>query len=277
MQKFQHVMVMAKRYSSSGCNNSTAGGKLGVALVVGAGPGIGAALVRKLMNEGMTVCAVRRNEDKLQPLLHEIRNNNNNNNNNQGSCEGIACDSRKEDQVVALVEDIEQRLGPIELAVHNIGANIGKVALKDTTARQYTKLWEMGTFSAFCVGKEVGKRMEARGRGTIIFTGATASLRGGSGFSAFSGSCMAKRALAQSMARELGGRGVHVAHVIVDGVVDNPNTRDYFGWEEKFQQMAAVDQLLRPDDIADNYWNLHMQARNAWTHELDLRPWNEKW
>ena len=262
-------MTVRRWYS---CSNSLEVGRGGVALVVGAGPGIGSAVVHKCVNEGMTVCAVRRNGDKLKPLLDEIAVE------NVGKCHGFACDARKEDQVKSMVENIERDSGPIELLVHNIGANIGYVPVAKTTSRQYMKLWEMTAFSAFLVARETSQHMKPRGWGTILFTGATASVRGSAGFSAFSGACMAKRALAQSLARELGPAGIHVAHVVVDGVVDNPNTRDYFGMTEEWERMSAVDGLLRPEDIADNMWNVHMQRRrSAWTHELDLRPWNEKW
>jgi short-subunit dehydrogenase len=160
--------------------------------------------------------------------------------------------------------------------VFNIGANAPSSILEET-ARKYFKIWEMACFSGFLNGREVAKRMAARPgdgfKGTIIFTGATASLRGSANFAAFAGAKHALRALAQSMARELGPRGIHVAHVVVDGAIDTEFIRENFP-----QRYALKDQdgIVNPDHIADSYWMLHRQPRDAWTHELDLRPWIEK-
>jgi NAD(P)-dependent dehydrogenase (short-subunit alcohol dehydrogenase family) len=159
------------------------------------------------------------------------------------------------------------------VAVFNIGANV-RFNVTDTTERVYRKVWEMAALAGFLMGREVAKVMQPRGRGTIIFTGATASLRGSAGFSAFAGAKHALRALAQSMARELGPQGIHVAHVVIDGAIDTAFIA------ENFPQRYALkdkDGIVKPDDIAENYWQLHRQARSAWTHELDLRPWMETW
>jgi len=247
----------------------------GVALVAGAGPGIGAAVARRFAREGLTVALARRNGDKLKDLVESIEAAG-------GSCRSFGCDFRKEDQVIDLVANIEAEMGPIECAVHNIGANIGQVSVFDTTTRVYTKVWEMATLSAFLLGREVGKPMVERGRGSLIITGATASTRGASGHSAFSSAKMAKRALAQSLARELGPRGVHVAHVLVDGMVDNVNTRQFFAAKHpeiaaKFDEKEKEEGLVRPDQVAEVFLHLHQQHRSTWTQELDLRPWVEKW
>ena len=155
--------------------------------------------------------------------------------------------------------------------IFNIGANV-MFPITETTARVYTKVWEMAAFAGFLTGREAARRMLPRKRGTIIFTGATASVRGREGFSAFAGAKHALRALAQSMARELGPQGIHVAHPIIDGAIDT-------AWiAENFPAMYAKkdqDGILNPDHIADAYWMLHQQPRDAWTHELDLRPWME--
>jgi short-subunit dehydrogenase len=156
--------------------------------------------------------------------------------------------------------------------VFNIGANVPCSVLEES-ASKYFKIWEMACFSGFLNGREVAKRMVARGRGTIIFTGATASVRGGAGFAAFAGAKHALRALAQSMARELGPRGVHVAHSIIDGAIDTAFIRDNF--PERYA-LKDQDGILKPESIAEAYWMLHRQPRDAWTHELDLRPWMEK-
>jgi len=246
--------------------------KPGVVLVIGAGDATGGAVARRFAREGYTACVTRRSLDKLQPLLEAIRVQG-------GQAHGFASDARREDEVVALVEHIESSIGPIEVLVFNIGANAPSRVL-DETARRYFKVWEMACLGGFLNGREVARRMVARPlppsqrhRGSIIFTGATASLRGGAGFAAFAGAKHALRALAQSMARELGPQGIHVAHVVVDGAIDTEFIRSNF--PERYA-LKDQDGILNPDHIADAYWMLHQQPPDAWTHELDLRPWIEK-
>jgi len=240
-----------------------------VALVVGAGDATGGAIARRFAREGLVACVTRRQADKLAPLLARIRADG-------GEAHGFASDARKEDEVVALIARIEADIGDIEVLVFNIGANAPSSIL-DETARRYFKIWEMACMAGFLNAREVARRMVTRERdghrGTIIFTGATASLRGSANFAAFAGAKHALRALAQSMARELGPRGVHVAHVVVDGGIDTAFIRDNF--PERYA-LKDQDGLLNPDHIADQYWMLHKQPRDAWTHELDLRPWIEK-
>ena len=238
-----------------------------VALVIGAGDATGGAVARRFAREGYAACVTRRSLDKLQPLLAQIRAEG-------GQAHGFASDARQEDAVVALVAQIEADIGPIEVLVFNIGANAPSSIL-DETARKYFKIWEMACFGGFLNGREVARRMVMRGgrAQTIIFTGATASLRGSANFAAFAGAKHALRALAQSMARELGPRGIHVAHVVVDGAIDTAFIRDNF--PERYA-LKAQDGILNPEHIADQYWMLHGQPRDAWTHELDLRPYLEK-
>jgi NAD(P)-dependent dehydrogenase (short-subunit alcohol dehydrogenase family) len=237
-----------------------------VVLVVGAGDATGGAIAKRFAKEGFIACVTRRSADKLQPLVHAIKAEG-------GEAHGFACDARKEEDVTALIEDIETRVGPIEAFVFNIGANV-PCSILEETARKYFKIWEMACFSGFLNAREVAKRMVTRNRGTILFTGATAGLRGASGFAAFAGAKHGIRALAQSMARELGPMNIHVAHVVVDGAIDTDFIRNSF--PEKY---ATKDQdgILDPEHIAENYWYLHSQPRDAWTFELDLRPWNERW
>jgi len=237
-----------------------------VALVMGAGDGLGGAIARRFARAGFCVCAVRRNREKLDPLCREIEVAG-------GRVHAFGVDARKEDEVVALFDRIERDIGPILVAVHNIGANV-TFPIRDMESRKYFKVWEMACFSGFLLGREAARRMVPRHRGTILFTGATASLRGRAGLSAFAGAKHALRALAQSMARELGPEGVHVAHVVVDGPIDMPWIRENF--PDLIRQRPA-DGLLKPDDIADSYLWLHEQPRSAWTFELDLRPWVEPW
>ena len=236
------------------------------ALIVGAGDATGSAIAKRFARAGLIACATRRDAEKLQPLIEQIRASG-------GQAHGFASDARKEEQVMALVEQIERDIAPIEVMVFNIGANV-PCSILEETARKYFKIWEMATLSGFLVGREVAKRMVQRQRGTILFTGATAGLRGSANFAAFAGAKHALRALAQSMARELGPKNIHVAHVVVDGAIDTEFIRSNF--PERYA-LKEQDGILNPDHIADNYWHLHTQPRDAWTHELDLRPWMERW
>ena len=235
-------------------------------LVVGAGDATGGAVARRFAREGYVACVTRRTADKLEPLVASIKAAG-------GEAYGFASDARKEEDMMSLVAQIERDIAPIEVAVFNIGANV-RFGITETTARVYQKVWEMGCFAGFLMGREAAKVMLPRARGTIIFTGATASLRGRDGFAAFAGAKHALRALAQSMARELGPNGIHVAHPIIDGAIDTEFIRSNF--PERYA-MKDQDGILNPDHIADAYWNLHTQPRDAWTHELDLRPWGETW
>ncbi|ANH76598.1 MULTISPECIES: SDR family oxidoreductase [Ralstonia] len=236
------------------------------ALVIGAGDATGGAIAKRFAREGLVACVTRRSADKLQPLVEAIRAEG-------GQALGFASDARKEEDVIKLVDDIERDVGPIEVMVFNIGANVPSSILEET-ARKYFKIWEMACFSGFLAGREVAKRMVTRGRGTILFTGATAGMRGSANFAAFAGAKHALRALAQSMARELGPKGIHVAHVVVDGAIDTEFIRENF--PERYA-LKDQDGILNPEHIAENYWYLHTQPRDAWTHELDLRPWIERW
>lgn len=235
-------------------------------LVVGAGDATGGAIARRFAREGYIACVTRRTEEKLQPLLADIRASG-------GEAHGFASDARKEEDMVRLIEKIERDIAPIEVAVFNIGANV-RFSILDTTSRVYQKVWEMACFGGFLMGRETAKVMLPRGRGTIIFTGSTASLRGREGFAAFAGAKHALRALAQSMARELWPKGIHVAHPIIDGAIDTEFIRSNFP-----ERYAMKDQhgILNPDSIAEAYWQIHMQPRDAWTHETELRPWLENW
>jgi len=237
-----------------------------VALVVGAGDATGGAIARRFAREGYAACVTRREKEKLSALVAEIETAG-------GKAHAFGSDARKEEAMIALLDEIERDIGEVEVAVFNIGANVN-FSIVETTARVYTKVWEMAAFAGFLMGREAARRMTPRGRGTIIFTGATASVRGSAGFSAFAGAKHALRALAQSMARELGPKGIHVAHTIIDGAIDTAFIRDTF---PAVYAKKAEDGILSPEHIADMYWMLHRQPRDTWTHELDLRPWIEKW
>ena len=237
-----------------------------VALIIGAGDATGGAIARRFAAEGYTAVITRRrrNLEELQALAASIEAT-------CGSARAFGVDARREDEVVAFIAEVEAEIGRIEVAVYNVGGNV-RFPILETTSRVYSKVWEMCAYGGFLLGREAARHMLPRGRGSILFTGATASLRGGAGYAAFAGGKAALRALAQSLARELGPEGIHVAHVVIDGAIDTK-------WiAENFPERHALkdrDGILNPDDIAEAYWNLHRQPRNAWTHELDLRPWLE--
>lgn len=235
-------------------------------LVVGAGDAIGSAIVRKFAHQGHTVVAVRRNGDKLNTLVEELTQAGH-------TAYGWSCDARKEEQIKSLFEKIETEIGQLEAVIFNIGANV-PMKILDTDSRKFFKIWEMACFSGFLTGREAAKYMSQHGQGKIIFTGATASVRGSDGFAAFASAKHGLRALAQSMARELGPKNIHVAHVIIDAAVDTPWIQ-----ENVLPDLAErkPDDIVEPASIADNYYHLFEQKRDAWTFELDLRPWCERW
>ena len=233
-------------------------------LVVGAGDATGGAIARRFAREGYATCVVRRNAEHLTRLVAGIEAAG-------GRARPFGVDARDEDQVVALFDTIEREVAPLEVVVFNIGANV-RFTVTETTARVFRKVWEMACYAGFLTGREAAKRMLPRGRGTILFTGATASVRGGAGFGAFASAKHGLRALAQSMARELGPRGIHVAHVVIDGAIDTPWIAESFPERHALKDRNGI---LDPEDIAEAYWQLHRQPRSAWTQELDLRPWME--
>ena len=237
-----------------------------VCLVIGAGDATGSAIAKRFASEGFITCVARRNGDKLAPIVAEIAAEG-------GRAIPFSCDARQEDQMIALVDRIEREIGPIEVAVFNVGANV-RFPILEMTTRVYTKVWEMCALGGFHTGREAARVMMPRGRGTILFTGATASLRGGAGFAAFAGGKFALRALAQSMARELGPKGIHVAHPVIDGAIDTDFIRSNFPDRYATKKDGGI---LNPDSIAEQYWQIHRQPRDAWTFEMDLRPAIETW
>ena len=237
-----------------------------VALIIGAGDAIGSAIARKFARRGLTICATRRNEDKLKPLIEEISEAG-------GKAFGFGCDARKEDATEALFKNIEDNIGEIDVVVFNVGANV-PMGILETDSRKFFKIWEMACFAGFLNGREAARYMTTRNRGTILFTGATASVRGSAGFAAFASAKHGLRALAQSMARELGPKNIHVAHIVIDAAVDTQWVKENV---PIYEQRKAVDGIVKPDDLATNYVTLYDQPRNAWTFELDVRPWDEKW
>jgi NAD(P)-dependent dehydrogenase (short-subunit alcohol dehydrogenase family) len=237
-------------------------------LIVGAGDGVGSAIARAFAREGLAVCITRRprNLESLEAVAASIRAEG-------GEAHAFGVDARNEAEMIALVDRIEAEIGPLQVVVFNIGANV-RFPVVETTAQVYSKVWEMAALAGFFTGREAARVMTPRGKGTILFTGATASTRGGAGFSAFAGAKAALRQLAQSLAREIGPKGIHVAHVVVDGMIDGTFARSI---ATDIQTLLDEDAILKPDEIARNYVWLHNQQRSAWTFELDLRPWKENW
>lgn len=228
----------------------------GTAVVVGTGPGLGLALVEAFAHENLTVFAAARSATSLAlpPDVSE-------------RCVAVDCDATKPEDVKTLFERAEAR-GPLQVAVYNAGV-YRRSAVLDLEPDEFEHAWRVGCYGGFLVGRAAARAMITRGAGTILFTGATASLRGGAGFVALASPKFGLRALAQSLARELSPKGIHVAHVIVDGQIAS----------DRYAHLAAErgpDSLLEPRAIADAYVMLHHQHRSAWTHELDLRPWVEK-
>lgn len=238
----------------------------GAAVVIGAGDATGGAVSAAFARTGLTAVPVRRSADPLRPLADRIVQAG-------GQCVPIAGDARDEEAMIALFDRVEREIGPVEVLVFNIGAN-SPMPILDETVRRYRKIWEMCALAGFITGREAARRMVPRGRGTIIFTGATASLRGSAGFAGFSGGKFALRSLAQAMARELGPKGIHVVHAIIDGAIDTDFIRSNF--PDRYA-LKDEDGILNPEAIAAEYVRLHQQPRSAWTHELDVRPWMERW
>lgn len=238
--------------------------------VIGAGDYIGAEIAKKFAAEGFTVFAGRRNGEKLEPLVKEVEAAG-------GTIVGRSLDARKEDEVISFLNDAD-RHAPLEVCIFNVGANVNFPIL-ETTDRVFRKVWEMACWAGFVAGRESARLMLPRGQGNIFFTGATASLRGGSGYAAFASAKFGLRAVAQAMARELGPKNIHVAHLVIDAGVDTDFVRQRIvaARGEAALSELAPDTLMDPASIAQAYWNLHQQSRDAWTFELDLRPFAERW
>src|SRR6202795_489309 len=241
-----------------------------VALLVGAGDAIGAAVAKRFAQGGYAVCIARREAAKSQAVVDEI-------NAAGGKARAFSVDARKEESVKALFAEAEKDVGPIEVCLFNAGSNVSKPLL-ETTEKLFFKAWELACYAGFLVGREAASYMVPRGRGTMLFTGATASVKGRTGFTAFSSAKFGLRAVAQSMARELGPKNIHVAHLLIDAGVDS---------EAIHQRMKAAtgidakeippDSLTKTSSIANGYWFAHHQSKDRWPHKLDFGPSVEKW
>jgi len=236
--------------------------------VIGAGDFIGSAIAKRFAREGYTIVAGRRTADKLAKLKAEIEAEG-------GACVARGLDARKEEDITAFLNEADGH-APLEVCIFNPGANVN-FPLLETTERVFRKVWEMACYGGFLTGREAARLMLPHGKGTILFTGATASLRGGIGYAAFASAKFGLRAVAQSMARELGPKNIHVVHLIIDAGVDTEFVRERIRARGSDPDALPPDTLMEPESVADAYWYLHSQARDGWTHELDLRPFAEKW
>jgi NAD(P)-dependent dehydrogenase (short-subunit alcohol dehydrogenase family) len=240
-----------------------------VALLVGAGDAIGAAVARRFTRGGYKVCVARREAAKSQGLLDEAKA--------AGyDIRAFSVDARNEAEVQGLFARVEAEVGALDICLFNAGSNVNKPVL-ETTEKLFFKAWELACYAGFLVGREAARHMAPRGRGSILFTGATASIRGGSGFAAFAAAKFGLRAVAQSMARELGPKNIHVVHLLIDAGVDSEAIHQRMRARGIDAKDIAADSLTKTESIAEAYWFAHHQARDGWTHELDLRPFVEKW
>ncbi|HEX7887462.1 MAG TPA: SDR family NAD(P)-dependent oxidoreductase [Phenylobacterium sp.] len=237
------------------------------AVIVGAGDYIGGEIAKRFAAEGYIVFVGRRQAEKLEPLKAEIEAAG-------GRIETRGLDARSEEAMVAFYEEAE-RMAPIEVSVFNIGANVN-FPLLETTSRVFRKVWEMACFAGFLSGREAARHMLPRGSGSIFFTGATAGLRGGNGYAAFASAKFGLRAVAQATARELGPQGIHVAHLIIDSGVDTAWVRERIA-EGARNGLTPDRVLMRPAAVAEAYWALHQQPKDAWTFEHEIRPAGEPW
>jgi NAD(P)-dependent dehydrogenase (short-subunit alcohol dehydrogenase family) len=244
-------------------------GNGGVALLVGAGDAIGAAVARRFAAGGYSVCVARRDAEKSRSVVQDIVASG-------GTARAVGTDVRNEEAVQALFAQVEAELGAIEVCLFNAGANV-KSPLIETSGKLFLRAWELACYSGFLTGREAARYMVPRGRGTILFTGATASVRGGSGLAAFAAAKFGLRAVAQSMARELAPKNVHVAHLIIDGAIDSEAIHRRLSTATGAMPDLASDSLIQTNSVAETYWALHNQSRDGWTHELDIRPYSERW
>ena len=240
------------------------------AAVIGAGDFIGSAIAKRFASEGFTVFAGRRHGDKLAPLVAEIEAAG-------GRVVGRSLDARKEEEITTFLQDADA-VAPLEVCVFNIGANVNFLLL-ETTERVFRKVWEMACYAGFLTGREAARLMLPRGRGNIFFTGATAGMRGGIGYTAFASAKFGLRAVAQSAARELGPNGIHVPHLVIDAGVDTAWVRERIKEREGDAALANLDRgrLMQPESVAEAYWQIYQEPRDAWSFERDIRPFAEKW
>ena len=244
-----------------------------VCLIIGAGAGIGGTVGKRFARGGYHAVLCRRSDrEGLDKLVNDIVSDG-------GSASGFLMNAIDENAIEARVAEIESEIGPIEVAVYNLGAQIGNRSLDDTNLRAFSMGWQLATFGLFRLAKAVAPAMVERGKGTIIVTSATAAVRGNAGQHSHAAAMGGRRMLCQTLNAELSPKSIHVAHVVVDGAVDAPDTLGKMLGPERYSELratrGAADGLMLPEKIADAYWYLANQHRSVWTHELDLRSWSD--
>ena len=246
-----------------------------VCLVIGAGAGIGGNVARRFAQEDYHACLCRRSdEDGLHRMIEGIENEG-------GSASGFILNAIEDNSIEERVAAVEADIGPIEVAVYNLGAQIGDRALEDTTYKAFEMGWRLGTFGLFRLASAVCPLMEARGKGVILVTSATAAVRGNGGQHSHTAAMAGRRMLCQSLNAEFSSKGIHVAHILIDGAVDAPDTLGKMLGPERFQQLRETrgmehDGLMLPARIADTYYHLAQQHRSAWTFEIDMRSFSDR-
>ena len=246
-----------------------------VCLVIGAGAGIGGTVARRFAREGYHACLCRRTDQEgLQRMVAEIEAEG-------GEASGFLLNAVDDGAIEERVAAIESDIGGIDVAVYNLGAQIGDRALQDTSYKAFEMGWRMGTFGLFRLASAVSPHMEARGNGALLVTSATAAMRGNAGQHSHAAAMGGRRMLCQTLNAELSSKGIHVAHIIIDGAVDAPDTLGKMLGPERFQELRETrgmehDGLILPAEIADTYLHLAQQHRSAWTHEIDMRAFSDR-
>lgn len=245
-----------------------------VCLVIGAGAGIGGNVARRFAREGYHAVLCRRsNEDGLNAMVNSIRDDG-------GKASGFLLNAVKENSIEDRISEVEADIGPIEVLIFNLGAQTGNLSLQATSNKAFELGWRLATFSLFRAASCLCPLMEGRGKGTILVTSATAAMRGNPGQHSHAAAMAGRRMLCQSLNAEYASRGIHVAHILIDGMVDAPDTLGKMLGPQRFQELResrglAHDGLLLPEHVAETYYHLSQQHRSAWTHEIDLRPYSE--
>ncbi|MEE3291026.1 MAG: SDR family NAD(P)-dependent oxidoreductase [Pseudomonadota bacterium] len=245
-----------------------------VCLVIGAGAGIGGTVGKRFAKEGYHAVLCRRsNEEGLNKLVAEIQDDG-------GEATGFLLNAVKEDTIEERVKQVEAEIGPIEVIIFNLGAQVGNRSLEETTYKIFELGWRMATFALFRIGSVACPLMETRGKGTMLVTSSTAAVRGNAGQHSHAAAMGGRRMLCQSLNAQYASKGIHIAHIVIDGSVDAPDTLGKMLGPEKFQQLRETkgmehDGLMLPEKIADTYFHLHQQHRSVWTHELDLRSFSD--
>lgn len=245
-----------------------------VCLILGAGAGIGGHVAMRFAAEGYHAYLARRTDQQgLERLIADIQASG-------GSADGSLINVAEEGSIETLVSHIEENIGPIEVAVFNIGAQIGDRSLGNTSLKAFEMGWRLATFGLFRLASVLFPYMEDRGKGNLLVTGATAAVRGNAGQHSHASAMAGRRMLCQSLNAQFSIKGIHVAHILIDGAVDAPDTLGKMLGPEKFQQLRQDkglenDGLILPAQVADTYFHLAQQHRSAWTHELDLRAYSD--